>query len=157
MAPVTQFTPVVSQLVLPNSKALLVSVIVPPSDRITLPPLPGLSPTEKTPPKTQAPESPHGKATTVPPSDPDDPDDVPVGDEVPLEDEEDVPLPSADPDDVPESDVPPSSMTASCKFPSTRLQATRAPTPEQTANAKIPRRVALDICLTIVPRGKPRL
>lgn len=86
---------------------------------------------------------------------PSDPDDVPVEDAVPLEDEEDIPPPSADPDEVPVEDaVPPPSLTASCKVPSTALQATRAPIPEQTANTKIPRRVALDMGLTIVPRGK---
>jgi hypothetical protein len=96
-----------------------------------------------------------------PASDPDDdPDEdgAPLEDETPLEDEEDVAPPSADPDDVPvEASVPPSSLTASFKLPSTALQATRAPTPEQTANTKVPRRVALDMGLTIVPTRKRRL
>ena len=173
MAPVTHFVPVVSQLVPPNSNPLSISVIVPPSDRIALPALPVPSPTEKTPPRTQAPESPHSEVATAPPSDPDDEpvaespppsgrDDEPV-DESPLPsdpDDEPVdesPLPS-DPDDDPVEVSLPPSPTASCKFPSTRLHAVRAPTdPAKSANTKIHWRVALDIRLTIVPRRKPRL
>src|SRR5580704_8962209 len=139
MARVTHFVHVVSQLVPPNSNPLSVSMIVPPSDRIALPALPVPSPTEKTPPRTQAPESPHSEVATAPASDPDD---EPVDESPPPSGRDDEPVdespPPSDPDDDPiEVSLPPS-PTASCKFPSTRLHAVRTPTdPAKSANTKI--------------------